>query len=715
MRKIESVTNQLGGYTKYRSLILSLSLFSLLVISIMFLSLYVSNQLEKDTKVINTAFEQTSLLNEIVSGLYIINSQYNVGQASSFTQKRLQEVVNLIDRRMIAFKNGGELPVVSIGTFNELDVVNVDTLNENLQTQMEAIWPLWNEYKRRVLPALEFKGRKSSQKKKFDRYQFYGSVLHKQGAISGLNRLNLNVKADRFALQLQQESDKRSDFLGLVQIIGIAITGFSLALILFFIVRQLRRSDSDLDSAREESKGILSTIQEGLFLIHKDKNIGSEYSSELENILGTQDIAGRNILDVLGDIVSEKDIKNINSFVNSLFNPKVVASLMMDLNPLKELRAKITNASGTIEEKYLNFNFYRVIKKGVISDILVSSKDITDKILLQKKLEVTETKNEEQVKTLISLMNINPSTLQLFLNNGTSLLSQINTILKNQIEGEDDFYKKINAIFIRIHTIKGEASAINLKVIAENAHNFETALEKLKNINEIDGINFLPLAVKLKKLMSYMDSISQLAKKIYGVDRKNIGQQANQKSNADWSHLKNLTKEVASQYDKKAELVICGLSEITLNEELKTYLNSIFIHLINNSLVHGIELPDERERMSKPSVGRIDIRAVELSSGALEVIVRDDGKGIDLDKVAQQLVAKGMATQDEVRNWPRKEIYKRILLPGFSTHDIDINAGRGVGLGAIRHTIKRIGGNLKVKQSVNHYCQFSIHLPPSSI
>jgi hypothetical protein len=129
MSKSESVTAKLGGYTKYRSLILSLSLFSLLVISIMFLSLYVSNQLEEDTKVINTAFEQTSLLNEVVSGLYIINSQYNVGQASSFTQKRLQEVINLIDRRMIAFKNGGELPVVSIGTFNELDVVSIDAPN----------------------------------------------------------------------------------------------------------------------------------------------------------------------------------------------------------------------------------------------------------------------------------------------------------------------------------------------------------------------------------------------------------------------------------------------------------------------------------------------------------------------------------------------------------------------------------------------------------
>lgn len=708
-----SQQNSHTGYKKYRFLIISLSLFSLLVVSIMMLSLYVSNQLEKDTQVINTAFEQTSLLNQTISDLYIINGQYNTGQASNFAQNRLKETVNLLNQRFLAFKEGGELPVVSIGKFNKLDVVTIEPQTDpDTARRINDIWPLWLEYQRHIQPALNPNAQPKDTKAYFNKYQFYGSVLHDQGAISGLSRLNIRSLNDQFALRLQQQSDRQVSLLRAVQIIGIVITALSLILILFFIVRQLTRSDVELENAREEARGILNTVQEGLFLVHKDNSIGSEYSNELETILGTNDIAGRDISEVMGNIISARDVKNIDLFLKSLFNPKVVASLIMDLNPLKELHVQIDNLDGTIQEKYLSFNFYRVNKGGVISDILVSVKDITDKVLLQNKLEITESKNEEQVKTLIAVMKINSSTLKLFLDNSTRSLGKINKILKAQVNDKEDFTRKINDIFVHIHTIKGEASAVDLKVITEKAHAFEDELEKLRNINNLDGMSFLPLTVQLEYLISYIENLSEISQKMYGLT--NDGEHSVSKSTTEWNHLKTLASETAKEYKKKAYLVTSGLSEIQLDDKRKQQLNAVFVHLVKNSLVHGIELPTERLRAAKPDSGRIDISAVELPNGGVEIIVRDDGRGIDSEKVAAKLVAKGIATESEVANWSSAQINKHIFSSGFSTADVDMNAGRGVGLRAVYEMIKSMGGNLKIKQQINKYCQFSIYLPPSA-
>jgi|GEM_PF-2882173 len=712
--KHSNKTSTVSDYRKYRSLILSLSLFSLLVVSIMMLSLYVSNQLEKDTKIINTAFEQTSLLNKAVSDLYIINSQYNNGQGSSFSQKRLQDTVQLLDERVIAFKDGGPLPVVSAGSFNELDIIIIEPQKDaELAQQINTIWILWNEYKQRVSPALDLNQRVANSA--FDRYQFYGSVLHRQGAIRGLNRINLHNLTDKFALKLQEQSDAKVNFLRLVQVLGIIITGLSLVLILFFIVRQLRRSDTELENAREEAKGILNTVQEGLFLIHKDNTIGSEYSSELESILETSSISGRNISEILGSIISEKDTKNLDSFIKSLFNPKVVAKLIMDLNPLKQLQVKLENTDGVIEDKYLSFNFYRVIKKGVISDILVSAKDITDKILLQKKLAVTENKNEEQVTNLISIMKVNPETLRLFLTNGASIIKKINGVLKTQSSSKEDFYEKINKMFISIHTLKGESSAIQLQSITEQAHDFENELEKLKQVTQLKGMSFLPLTIKLEKLITSVEDIAELSQKM-----RDFGQSsqtttsAMASNNNGWEHLYNLTQDMAAQYNKKVDLVMRGLSEVSLNSTLRKPLNSILVHLIKNSLVHGIETPLERLKKAKSEFGRIDISVAMLSDSTLEVVIRDDGRGLDSNKIARQLVENGIASKEEIQQWSSIDINKHIFTSGFSTANLDMNAGRGIGLAAIYDTICTLGGTLKVKQSTDQYCQFSIFFPPSA-
>lgn len=698
-----------GNYKKYRSLIISLFLFFVLAVVIMTLSFNISNQLERDNQIVSTAFEQTSLLNQITSDLYIINSQYNIGEASNFTQERLRETVELIDKRVEAFYQGGELPIVSLTNFNETVSINFEPFDDPLLIEkIGFVHKQWQEYKQRILPAIALE-QSTNQNKFHSRYQFYGAVLYNQGAIRGLGRLNLSIETDNFALLLQEKTNRRLDTLRMAQVVGIIITFISLLLILFFIVRKLRQSDTDLERAQDEAKGILSTIQEGLFLVDDDRIIGGEYSSELEEILGTDDIAGRDVFDLLSSMISGKDRSNLESFIKSLFNNKVIASLIMDLNPLKQLHIRIDNENGTFDEKYLSFNFYRVLKNNSITGILVSVKDITDAVLLQEQLKITEQKNEMEISTLVSLMNIEAKTTELFLENSRERLNTINNIFKSQVHNKADFAQKVSKVFSNIHSLKGEASSIGIEHIAEKAHEFETELQKLRSVDDINGMHFIPLAVMLETLISYNEGISQLMERLQNYNtpaQSNLPETAN-----NWDNIKTLIDSLSKQYDKPVDLVLCGLYEIQISDEIKKALNTILVHFVKNCMVHGIESPQDRSRFNKPIRGRIDIRAITQPNNSLKIIIRDDGRGLDRNHILNKIAEKGIAPLEKASSWSDKKIFKHIFHDDFSTATQDMNAGRGVGLYAIHQTIKAIKGNLSMKQQTNKYCMFAITLP----
>lgn len=704
---------------KYRSLIISISLFSMLVAGIMFLSFYISNQLEEETKVINTAFEQTSLVNQVISDLYIINSQYNAGEAYNFAQERLQKVMELIDNRMNTFANGGYLPVVGTGLNSDLELLKIakpeDSAGVRLMQDMAGVW---DEYKRRIEPVFSLKPTLTDGQQPFgQRYQFYGSVLWKQGAINGLNKLNLHYDTDRYAIHLQEQSSKRLELLRLAQIVGVIITAISLILILFYFIRQLRGADLELEKARQETNGILSTVREGLFLVDENRMISSEYSDEMEDIFETKNIGGREFTDLLGKIVTSADLENMKTFVKVLFDPKVVEDLIGNLNPLQQIKVNLQKDDGGFETKHLSFNFFRVISRGKIRNVLVSVSDISDRVRLQEELENSKNESEQQMELLVSFMNANPVLLREFLHDSGDALQDINEILKAPVSSKADFRTKIDKIFVQVHKIKGEASAIELSAFAEKAHEFESELQELKHVSSIKGMDFLPLTIQLDQLISYTDTLKELSARLGlqsgdAVDKQPAQTEKSADSSQEWQHLSRMVDEIASDYKKKVDFVMSGLSEIPMNDEYRSIINSFCVQLLRNSLAHGIETPAERQKNRKPAKGRIDLRASQLPDGSIELIIRDDGRGFNDKSIAKRLVEKGLVTENQISDWSQDKIIKHVFAQGVSTAETDMHAGRGVGLNVISDGIKSVGGKLRLRQMMDKFCQFEIILPP---
>ena len=172
--------------------------------------------------------------------------------------------------------------------------------------------------------------------------------------------------------------------------------------------------------------------------------------------------------------------------------------------------------------------------------------------------------------------------------------------------------------------------------------------------------------------------------------------------------LARIVRQAASETGKRAELVVEGASG-ELDRQVLERMLPPFEHMLRNSVVHGIEKPEDRLRKNKPESGRI---VLELHREGAEVMVRlsDDGAGMNLDAIRAKGAALGLIPQGQVLS--DEDAMQLILEPGFSTAGtITQQAGRGVGMDVVATEIKRLGGALHMETKAGEGTVFTIRLP----
>jgi two-component system chemotaxis sensor kinase CheA len=171
-----------------------------------------------------------------------------------------------------------------------------------------------------------------------------------------------------------------------------------------------------------------------------------------------------------------------------------------------------------------------------------------------------------------------------------------------------------------------------------------------------------------------------------------------------------LVRDLSQNLNKKIDLVIEG-EDTELDRSVIDEINDPLIHLIRNSVDHGIETPQERLAAGKPEKGTLRLTA-RHEQGRIIITVEDDGNGIDAKKIRDSAVAKGLITETEALNLSDEKTIDLIFLSGLSTSKkaTDIS-GRGVGMDIVRANIQRINGTILVDTKLGQGTQFQIVLP----
>ena len=172
-----------------------------------------------------------------------------------------------------------------------------------------------------------------------------------------------------------------------------------------------------------------------------------------------------------------------------------------------------------------------------------------------------------------------------------------------------------------------------------------------------------------------------------------------------------IVRELSRDQGKQVELQLRG-GEVEIDRRIMEQIKEPLIHLVRNSIDHGIEKPELRERLNKPSLGRLTMAINQLKSNQIEILVSDDGAGIDLEKIKKAAVKKGIISEKEARRLTDQEALALIFESNISTSAIitDIS-GRGLGLTIVREKVEKVSGSVAVETSPNAGTTFRLVLP----
>jgi two-component system chemotaxis sensor kinase CheA len=171
-----------------------------------------------------------------------------------------------------------------------------------------------------------------------------------------------------------------------------------------------------------------------------------------------------------------------------------------------------------------------------------------------------------------------------------------------------------------------------------------------------------------------------------------------------------MVRDLAKQLGKQIKLEVSG-TEVELDKTILEALSDPLTHLIRNCCDHGVEAVDQRLAAGKPVEGRIQLSARHLG-GQIYIEVRDDGRGLDAEKIKRKALEQGLRSSAELARLGEKDLLGLILLPGFSTAaEVTDLSGRGVGMDVVKTNLERLGGVLEIDSRSGLGTAFSLRLP----
>ena len=689
---------------KYRLVILLTAVFLVIFGGVMVLTFVISRQIAADAVSLNLAGQQRTQVQQVVKTVLLLEQGSTQGVidsngATSFSElKDLYSTVDALNLALAAFREGGM----------QLESGARVALTPQDDVQAAAFFKLLDE----LWTPINVQVQELRKKEKVTSADF-GALLQ----VLVPDNLNLLETSNLLTTRMESLSADKASTLRKIQTAGIALAFLNFSLIVYVFLGRLRASDSEVERMQVETENILRTMQEGLFLLDNNFHIGSQTSSALGQVLGVTVKPGGDFLALLKPMVSQKTLDTTKEYIELLLRFDVKEKLVASLNPLDALEINNTRDNGTVETRFLNFRFNRVVNKGKITHLLVTASDITRRVKLERELINSERQVQDQMAMMVYILQADPGQMRDFLEGAVAGLNRINEALKGG-SASGVATADIDHFFRIAHRIKGDAAALSLQAIATSLHSFEDLLQGLRNKPQLQNEDLLPVIVRVRTIYGELHAVQEAMARIaqvrgvVNVEPPKPAHDPVRQSSPFVTQWRNLAQQIASRKGKKAELTYHGVDLETITKSMRETIDTIVTQFIRNAVTHGLETPQERAHQGKDEHGAIAVYLSEAGDGALELSFRDDGAGINVEKLRQAAVRIGSLNPEKAKVADVRQLTELIFKPGFSTHDtIDEDAGRGVGLDVVRDLVARLRGRIHIGTAPGKYCHFRVQIP----
>jgi nitrogen fixation/metabolism regulation signal transduction histidine kinase len=468
---------------------------------------------------------------------------------------------------------------------------------------------------------------------------------------------------------------------------------------------RLEIENSVIETKNSENKKYLDNINEGLLLIRRDGTISDQYSRYIGELFATDKIAGRRFSEFIypGQPEDSDEHKELDQFISMIFqNTQTDMDMILSINPLSERNLQIKTPEGT-KEIVVEVNFQRIFSANQVENVMAIFNDKTDIVQMQAELQQEKERSKSELEHIATLLKIGPDSFVEFEADARSTLEKLKEVLENP-----DANRNITAYMRDLHSLKGSARYLEFRRIADIAHETESLLLSIRDKVPAKNEDILQqLESRIEELRQELQNIRDMNEKFQSFAKITPESEAAEKSLHNFLNtIEKMIYDIADELGKAVEVEVHN--EVNKIPQLPRLQNPI-IHLVRNSLDHGIEESIERISLEKSEKAHLSINFTEKDRN-IKIEIKDDGRGIDLERVKRKAVERNLLEPD--KEYSEKELIKLLFKPDFSTKsEANQLSGRGVGLDAVYAEVKRLGGKIGIWTRMGSGTRFTITLP----
>lgn len=622
----------------------------------------------------------------------IFTSNYNNGESDGFED--LKTTFSAVDSLLYSLSSGGEFKKSELAfSFSEPP--------ESLESNILSANSVWQFVKSNLGSAVGVN--------KPVMEEWYAEKLDR--GVSQLPMSANQLKAEAGSLLksvISAEQDAKHTLL-LIIACGYLLAFASFILVALF-VRGIKREDGELNVIAECQQEILDNVGEGLVLLDPEGKILPVYSESSKTIFQRATLDGHKLLDVLSGNVTEQVYEDAAEFLSMTLDPDVRDQFGDDMNPLKEVLYMMPDEIGNYSQHIIEFDLKRTLDdKGKVKRVLVTAKDVTEKHGLKKELKNAIAGSGDQLKIIAKALEMNPLDFQRFIRSSIEKLEKVNFALKDTENNNESRKASVDVIFKEVHKIKGEAGIKRISALVEIASDMETQLTELSRKDEIKGQDFIDMSVHVKRMQSLLTSYYDISSKLVDTQASASTQSFSGKPIVNANEIQRFAEEVAMEKGKAVTVHVHQSGGDLIADSEINVINDIVAQLVRNAVVHGIEPADKRG--DKPSIGNIQV-TIFCTEGSVQVVVEDDGAGINTEELKSKAVSAGLVSENEAAKLSEKNCYTFLFEEGISTaSEVDEHAGKGMGMSAVKDLVLEHDGKIRIRSNEGEQTRFTITFP----
>lgn len=679
-------------FGKYRDLVLAIGFFLLIDAGVSAINIHASQLIEADAGRINAAGLLRTYAQQLTKALLTLDLDLRNGTRTQSSLAEISEArLGFDDARRSLEAKLAQPPLLALLEPEEMRRQAQDNLNQVVRT--------WEPIEREIGP-LALNGEPEPE----------AVAAAVQKALTRNNRLTR--QANDLGEHLEAMAGQKTATIRGIQALAISLAFLNFALILFKLIGRLALSDRQAAEAREENERILGSVREGLFLLTRERRVGRQRSRSLDRIFGRQLAPGADFQAFLGRLTTAENAEAARDYLDLLFKPKMKQGLLEQLNPLVEveLLAERRSKKGPT---HLSFEFSQVREDGQVVALLVTVFDVSQKVRLEQQLAGAKARADNEIALLLGILDHEPQAVADFLQRARDRLRDINGELQDIQPERRGYPSLIRGIARSIHGLKGEAGTLGCSSVSREAHAFEDILAPLRQRDDLDGDDLIPVAVGLNGLLGEILKVETVVKRVQGFAAGSRPAGPPDPLADSLRRIEQYAHRVAGDLNKQIRFEAAVPRLESLPAALAGMLREAVPQLIRNAVAHGIETPDERQRQGKPATGLVRVELTSEADGTLTMTVHDDGRGLSAGHLRGVLAERRLFSPAQLAAMSDEQVVASVFAPGVSSLEAGHeHAGRGEGLGVVQDALRRLGGRLRLNSRPNSHTRFIMQIKP---